>query len=271
MARLIQIAKLLALLSVVPVAIFLCLFLKQLTATTAEVQTTTKSVATTIQTLPGTVDTRLASIQSDVLKKIDTVQDKLTTEVNAVADKSDKRLEAVQSGVVTTLNEQLTETNKNLNAQLTETNKSINTLVTAYADIPSQVTARYNQDFGTFFDCKTNQLCLQGQASDTLFALRTTSRDASTTFTGIQNTLPKLEDNVLTMTTSVATATPLITKNFADITTNINKFTKPKWYDRLIGYGLQGAIIYRNINPVTAVTITGAQTAASAILSGSGK
>lgn len=270
MDRLIKIAKALALLSVVPVAVFICIFLHQLTATTAELQTTAKAVNTTVQTLPGQVDSRLASIQSDVLNKIDTVQNKLTAEVNGLADKSDVRLASVQSDLVSSVNTQLAEANKNLNDQLTETNKSISLLASTYAAVPSQVAAQYNKDFDPFFNCKQNALCLQGQASDTMFALRTTSRDASATFMGIQTTLPKLEDNALTVTNTIATSTPLIVKNFADITTNINSFTKPKWYDRLLGYALQGAIIYRNVNPVTSVTISGAQVAAGAIL-GSGK
>jgi hypothetical protein len=40
---------------------------------------------------------------------------------------------------------------------------------------------------------------------------------------------------------------------------NIKRLTTPKWYDRLIGYGLNGVVIYRNLNPVTSLTVTGAQ------------
>jgi hypothetical protein len=39
---------------------------------------------------------------------------------------------------------------------------------------------------------------------------------------------------------------------------NIKRLTTPKWYDRLIGYGLNGVLIYRNLNPVTNLTVTGA-------------
>jgi hypothetical protein len=39
---------------------------------------------------------------------------------------------------------------------------------------------------------------------------------------------------------------------------NMNRLTHPHWYDRLIGYGLNGAVIYRSLNPVGAV-VTGAQ------------
>ena len=39
---------------------------------------------------------------------------------------------------------------------------------------------------------------------------------------------------------------------------NMNRLTHPHWYDRLIGYTVNGALIYRNLNPAGAV-ITGAQ------------
>jgi hypothetical protein len=47
--------------------------------------------------------------------------------------------------------------------------------------------------------------------------------------------------------------------NVDGITTNISRLTKPRWYDRLLGYGLNGVVIYRNLNPATNLTIKGAQ------------
>jgi hypothetical protein len=40
---------------------------------------------------------------------------------------------------------------------------------------------------------------------------------------------------------------------------NLDRLTKPHWYDRLIGYGLNGVMIYRNLNPATNLTVKGAQ------------
>lgn len=45
----------------------------------------------------------------------------------------------------------------------------------------------------------------------------------------------------------------------ADTAANLDRLTKPHWYDRLIGYGLNGVILYRNLNPITNLTIKGAQ------------
>ena len=255
MDKLTKIAKLVALLSVVPVAVFACIFLHQLTLTTAELQTTMKGVNQTVATLPTTVDNRLASMQKDVLGKIDTVQNKLTAEVNLLADKTDKRLELVQGDLFT----EVKGLRGDLNTQLTTTNKSVDTLVAAYAGIPAQVGARYERDFDSYFNCKKNNLCLQGQASDTMFAVRDAGRSTSTTMRSVSTALPKLETHALTIANTFATDIPKITGNFASITGNIDRLTKPRWYDRLLGYGLNGVLMYRNLNPATDVSIKGAQ------------
>jgi len=49
------------------------------------------------------------------------------------------------------------------------------------------------------------------------------------------------------------------TSQFSGVATNLNRLTKPKWYDRLLGYGLNGAVIYRDLNPVTSLTVKGLQ------------
>jgi hypothetical protein len=51
--------------------------------------------------------------------------------------------------------------------------------------------------------------------------------------------------------------------NIDGITANINRLTKPRWYDRLLGYGLNGVVIYRNLNPTTNLTVKGAQIVSS--------
>jgi hypothetical protein len=52
-------------------------------------------------------------------------------------------------------------------------------------------------------------------------------------------------------------------KSFENMAQNVDRLTKPKWYDRLIGYGLNGVVMYRNLNPVTSLAITGAQVVSS--------
>jgi len=39
------------------------------------------------------------------------------------------------------------------------------------------------------------------------------------------------------------------TVEFSGVAANLNRLTKPKWYDRLLGYGLSAGSMYRDLNP----------------------
>jgi uncharacterized protein YoxC len=47
------------------------------------------------------------------------------------------------------------------------------------------------------------------------------------------------------------------------VATNLEQLTHPRWYDRLLGYGLNGLVMYRSLNPATNLTIKGAQVVAA--------
>jgi len=51
----------------------------------------------------------------------------------------------------------------------------------------------------------------------------------------------------------------MATLRFSNVADNVDRLTKPKWYDRVLGYTLNGAILYRNLNPATNLTVKGAQ------------
>jgi len=54
-----------------------------------------------------------------------------------------------------------------------------------------------------------------------------------------------------------------IEKDVSGSASNINSLTKPRWYDRVRGYALNGVVLYRNLNRVTNLTLTGAQVISS--------
>jgi hypothetical protein len=111
----------------------------------------------------------------------------------------------------------------------------VNTLVTAYAKVPEDISKKYDQNFERYFNCEKNFLCLQGQASDTLFAVRTTSRDISTTTTGLNATLPIVEHDVTSLTNTFNRDVPKITGNVADITGSVRQLlVAHHWWDRFL-------------------------------------
>ena len=138
------------------------------------------------------------------------------------------------------LDSQMTALNQHLDSQLGVLNGSVTKVTDAYADIP----ARFDRQT----DCERNALCWQNLTTDVLTNFRFTGRDISSSTKVFNEGFPVLMTGFQTSVT-----------NFASITTNINKLTTPKWYDRLLGYGLNGVMIYRNLNPATNLVVTGTQ------------
>ena len=255
MEKIYRIVKMLAVACVIPLTVFACMFLWTL-------KETTQKTGATIAALPTQVDARVDKLQTDLLAKIDTVQDKLSSDLHFVANTGDSRLAILTDtanqrlGVIQDATmEQVKGLRADLNTQLTQTNSSVAALTTAYAQVPAILGSRLDK----YTDCDKNELCWQGQFSDSMFAIRTTSRDVSDTMVGINHTLPIVETNITKLSDTFAVEVPKITTNVAGITDNINKLTHPHWYDRILGYVGLGVGVYRNLNPVTNLTITGTQ------------
>ena len=255
--------KLIALLCFIPLTIYICIFLHSLSNMSDQLAATAKA-------LPQQVDERIGSLQKDVMNKIDTVQDKFNTQISSLTDVANSRignLSATADTRIGSLEKDVFDAVKDLSdkvdGQLTTANSSITKLTTAYADIPNQVGQRYEKDFASYFDCGKNRLCLQGQASDTMFAIRTTSRDTSGAMNTFNTMLPVMSSNLTSITGTFATDIPKITNNINGIALNINTITKPHWYDRILGYALNGVVMYRSLNPVTNLTVKGAEVISS--------
>ena len=85
-------------------------------------------------------------------------------------------------------------------------------------------------------------------------------------YVGASKGIERAAMNFGQMSADVRTAVPAaiatwqgIGTNVNGITANVNQLTKPRWYDRLLGYGLNGVVIYRNLNPATNLIVKGAQ------------
>jgi len=86
-------------------------------------------------------------------------------------------------------------------------------------------------------------------------ASKVTAGETAQTMRDFRNAFPSFIAQGRQISANVEAAT----LEFSSVATNLNRLTKPKWYDRLLGYGLNGVVIYRNLNPVTNLTVKGAQ------------
>jgi len=110
------------------------------------------------------------------------------------------------------------------------------------------ITAQVENGLRLFLDCDHNPDCVFNRYQGTAKAMERAAGDISAMSLDFRRDWPEY----LRTWNGIG-------KNVEETTASIDKLTKPHWYDRLIGYGLNAAVIYRNLNPVTSLTVTGAQ------------
>ena len=115
-------------------------------------------------------------------------------------------------------------------------------------DHTASVTKQVDDAAPLFLDCEFNTDCVFNR------------------YVGASKGIERAALNFGQMSADVRTALPTaittwqgIGTNVGGIAANVNQLTKPRWYDRLLGYGLTGVVIYRNLNPATNLTVKGAQ------------
>jgi ABC-type transporter Mla subunit MlaD len=107
----------------------------------------------------------------------------------------------------------------------------------------------------TLHDADRTVADLHPQLLGLVAASKVTAGETAQTMRDFRNAVPNFLAQGQRITANVNTAT----SEFSGVATNLNRLTKPKWYDRLLGYGLNGVVIYRDLNPVTSLTLKGAQ------------
>lgn len=108
---------------------------------------------------------------------------------------------------------------------------------------------------GTLHDADRTVADLHPQLLGLVAASKVTAGETAQTMRDFRTAVPSFISQGQRITANVDTAT----SEFSGVASNLNRLTKPKWYDRLLGYGLNGAIIYRDLNPVTSLTLKGVQ------------
>lgn len=108
---------------------------------------------------------------------------------------------------------------------------------------------------GTLHDADRTVADLHPQLLGLVAASKVTAGETAQTMRDFRSAVPSFIAQGQRISANVDTAT----LEFSGVATNLNRLTKPKWYDRLLGYGLNGVVIYRNLNPVSNVMVKGFQ------------
>lgn len=196
----------------------------------------TAQIAATRRDLLGRTERQVAALRRDTLGQVAALRTDVLGEVGQIRAAADRRVGDTLARVDTALGE------------VEELRGDLKPTLEHAASVSKQV----DDAAPLFLDCEFNQDCFFNR------------------YVGASKGIERAAMNLSLMSADVTAALPPaittwqgIGTNVAGITANVNQLTKPKWYDRLLGYGLNGVVIYRNLNPATNITLKAAQFVAS--------
>lgn len=149
------------------------------------------------------------SLEKNLFQRVDNIETKLFTQTAVLIEKTDSLNQSVERVSIG-----LESNSKELNMTLNSLNTSIKTV-------------------NEYMDCETNSFCWPNITQDTLLSIRNVSQDANKTYLLLNESIPKYNEMFLN-----------ITNNTNEITKNVAKLTKPKWYDRILSTTIAGAAIF---------------------------
>ncbi len=209
-------------------------------AVTGELQVTRAAVMAEVRAARGDLAGQVEAARKDLLGR---------TERQVAALRKDAMGEVAQ--IRTTADRRMGDTLARVDVALEKVEELRGDLRPTFAQVAS-ITKQVDDAAPLFLDCEYNPDCVFNR------------------YVGASKGIERAAMNFGQMSMDVRAALPTaittwqgIGTNINGITANINRLTKPRWYDRLLGYGLNGVVIYRNLNPATNLTVKGAQIVSS--------
>lgn len=167
---------------------------------------------------------------------------------------TEREAEALRRDVMTEAEAVRTTTNRRLGDTLSRVDTALATVDSLRQDLKpvidrtAAITAQVNDALPLYLDCDHNQDCVFNR------------------YVGVSKGVERASLNFGQMSQDVRGALPPMLHTWSQIGANvsatagnINRLTTPHWYDRLLGYALNGIVMYRNLNPITNLTVKGAQ------------
>jgi len=234
--------------------ILVCAFLSALTALVVCTILLLRAATATVAGIPGEV----RATRRDLVGVVDAARKDLTAQVESarqdVLTRSERQSAAVRADVMTEVAEIRKMADRRLGDTLARADTALGTVEALRMDLKpvldnsAAAAAQVNASLPLFLNCDHNVDCIFNRYVGASRGIERAARSFGQASTTLDSALPGFVKNADSLVAdSAATAN------------NLNRLTKPKWYDRLIGYGLNGVVIYRNLNPVTSLTIAGAQ------------
>lgn len=198
----------------------------------------------------NTVENEFLQTNIMIRTEIPTLREEVLKTTNNTITKIDKRIYSVEKALfsrIDTIENKTFRSIDRLHSNIDNLTEESIALSKDYRTIPVSINT-FMTPINSKMSCKFDDSCWPNLFTDVLIDTRNTSRTASSSFILFNREIPKITSDINKLSTSFSVGLPTIIDNTSKVTDNINRLTKPKWYDRLIGAGVSGSMIWFNIN-----------------------
>ena len=212
--------------------------------------------------LPGAVSRDLDATRTALIREVQAARGDLAGQVEAarkdLLGRTERQVAALRTDVIGEVAQIRSTADRRIGDSLARVDTALGKVEELRTDLKptldhaAGITKQVDDAAPLFLDCEYNPDCVFNR------------------YVGASKGIERAALNFGQMSADVRTALPTaittwqgIGANVGGITANVNQLTKPRWYDRLLGYGLNGVVIYRNLNPATNLTVKGAQIVSS--------
>jgi len=233
--------------------LLICGLLAALTALAVAATVFVRAATATVAAVPAEIRLTRAAL----LREADAARQDLTHQIAAARiaalTLSDRQATAFRTGILAQTADFTDTTGRQIGGTLSQIDSALATATSLEREIrptlrhSAAIAAQIDDSLPMFLDCDHNPDCVFNR------------------YVGASRSIETAATDVSGMSRDFRRDWPAYLKTWQDIgvqtdgfVANMNRLTRPRWYDRLIGYTLNGVVIYRSLNPVGAA-VTGAQ------------
>jgi ABC-type transporter Mla subunit MlaD len=223
--------------------VFACALLAALTALTIAAVRVVNSVPAEIRETREALFGEVAAARRD-----------LNAQLRDLAERSERQITGLRQNTLAEVDEIRETADRRLGDTLSRADAALATLDATRQDLKpvlaqsAAVATHVNDALPLFLDCDHNPDCVFNRYVGASKGIERAALNFGQASADVRGAVPRM-----------LSTWDQIGVGVAGTAANLDRLTKPHWYDRLIGYGLNGVVIYRNLNPATNLTTRGAQ------------
>ena len=212
------------------------------------------AVAVSVVRVVNALPTEIRATRAALVTEVQTTRRDLDFQLSGIAARSERQVAALRSDSLAELDAIRQNADRRIGDTLSHADRALDILEAARQDLKptfensAAITAQVNDSLPLFLDCDHNPDCVFNRYVGASKGIERAAANFGQASTDVRNAVPQMLSTWNQIGIGVA-----------GTAANLDRLTKPHWYDRLIGYGLNGVVIYRNLNPATNLTTKGAQ------------